>query len=178
VDIKEKRKKHAEYMRKYYRLYKDRVDAANKKWKHKNKDILNERHREYYKKNPNKFKMYYKKNGWKYKGKKHEWYEKHVVSRPEQKPIIIGRSGSRKKIYRLIYKPDHPFCTRAGYVFEHRLIMEQKIGRYLAQNEIVHHINENGLDNSPDNLVLITKGKHSQLHMPERDRLGRFVNRL
>lgn len=54
--------------------------------------------------------------------------------------------------YRYIYSPEHPYCTQAGYVAEHRLVQEHKIGRYLLPSEVVHHINGRKLDNSPKNL--------------------------
>lgn len=50
------------------------------------------------------------------------------------------------------------------YIFEHRLIMENTIGRKLFGNEIVHHLDGNKLNNSKDNLVLINNSEHTRLH--------------
>ena len=56
--------------------------------------------------------------------------------------------------YRYIYFPHHPNCTKGGYVAEHRLVMEDHIGRYLTKKEVVHHLNEVPTDNHIGNLVL------------------------
>lgn len=47
---------------------------------------------------------------------------------------------------------------------QHRVIMEQKLGRSLIYGEIVHHIDGNKKNNNPDNLVLTTRQKHSAQH--------------
>lgn len=53
--------------------------------------------------------------------------------------------------YILIYIPEHPRANGRGYVFEHRLVMEKILGRYLTKEERIHHnngiINDNRLGN-------------------------------
>lgn len=67
--------------------------------------------------------------------------------------------------YILIYKPEHPFCYKAGYVAEHRLAMEEFLGRYLEPAEVIHHINEIRNDNRLENLMLFaTCGEHIKYH--------------
>lgn len=65
--------------------------------------------------------------------------------------------------YRLLHRPDHPNAVN-GYVFEHRLVMEEQIGRLLEPDEIVHHLNRDRLDNSPENLELCKRGQHVRQH--------------
>jgi len=63
--------------------------------------------------------------------------------------------------YVLIHSPNHPHADRQGYVREHRLIMEEMIGRYLTPQEYVHHINGIPDDNHKENLELISPTNHS-----------------
>jgi len=67
--------------------------------------------------------------------------------------------------YIFLKKPDHPYSTKQGYIREHRLIMEKKIGRFLKKSEIVHHIDKNTLNNNIDNLMLLPNvSTHIKLH--------------
>ncbi|HAL73628.1 MAG TPA: HNH endonuclease [Clostridiales bacterium] len=47
----------------------------------------------------------------------------------------------------------------------HRVIVEQRLGRPLASNEVVHHRDGNRYNNIPDNLVVFpTAGDHTRFH--------------
>lgn len=50
------------------------------------------------------------------------------------------------------------------YIFEHRYLIEQKLGRKLDKNEHVHHINGIKTDNRLENLIVMVKSKHHSMH--------------
>jgi hypothetical protein len=66
--------------------------------------------------------------------------------------------------YIYVLSPNHPRHTRDGYVFEHILVAEKKIGRYLKKGELVHHIDGDHANNNPNNLMVMTKQEHQLLH--------------
>lgn len=76
-----------------------------------------------------------------------------------------GRRNANQDGYIYIYCPDHSEATKEGYVMEHRLVIEKKLGRVLKRTEIVHHRNGIKDDNRLENLELVSsKGEHVRKH--------------
>mgnify|MGYP001678802885 CR=1 FL=1 len=46
----------------------------------------------------------------------------------------------------------------------HRTLAGEVIGRKLTFNEVVHHVDCNHLNNSPDNLMVMSRSTHGKLH--------------
>lgn len=69
-------------------------------------------------------------------------------------PAWKGGRQVDKSGYVLLWVPDHPDSNNNGYVREHRLVMEQVLGRRLLPAEVVHHRNGIPGDNRPGNLEL------------------------
>ena len=52
---------------------------------------------------------------------------------------------------------------------EHRIVAEQILGRKLLPGEVVHHIDGNKRNNTPENiLILKSQSEHAKLHVRER----------
>lgn len=79
-----------------------------------------------------------------------------------------GHEKVRHDGYISVYCPNHPKATKDGHVMKHRLVMEEHIGRYLNDDEVVHHKNKNRADNRLENLELMTSKEHARHHMMER----------
>lgn len=52
---------------------------------------------------------------------------------------------------------------------EHRVVAARKLGRPLAPGEVVHHVDGDGRNNDPANLVVLpSQAAHARLHARER----------
>ena len=100
--------------------------------------------------------------------------------------------GKRKGLFcsvacRILFQsgPDHPMWkggqyikSKAGYVMQyvkpkfhkrqHRIVMEDAIGRELSEDELVHHLNGKKQDNRIENLQIVSKAQHIKIHDPRK----------
>lgn len=84
------------------------------------------------------------------------------------------RLANKRQGYYYVYSPTHPHCTTSGYVMEHILVAEKKIGRYLKRGEVVHHVNHIKSDNRPENLLVMTRSEHVHHHFEEGNEVARL----
>lgn len=74
-------------------------------------------------------------------------------------------------------------CDKEGYVFvmtedgqrlQHRVVMEQYLGRKLAVEENIHHIDGNRANNNISNLIIMTNSEHWTYHANLIGKHGRW----
>lgn len=88
----------------------------------------------------------------------------------------VGRSCCSRRCAGLTFKPERrgQWTESEGYLVrarpgacqerQHRTLMAEWIGRPLESFEIPHHVNHDGTDNRPLNLVLVTNAENVRLN--------------
>jgi len=86
-----------------------------------------------------------------------------------RKSIRRGRENPCFK--EVIYNDGYRYISdkEGNKVAEHRLVAEKKIGRPLKAWEVVHHIDKDKLNNSPDNLEVLSRAEHILTHREDLD---------
>jgi len=85
-----------------------------------------------------------------------------TLNKGSKNPRWKGGRRNHTEGYIQILMPQHPFCDSNGYVFEHRLVMEKHLKRYLKKVERVHHLNGIKSDNKIENLILFPSESEHQ----------------
>ena len=110
------------------------------------------------------------------------------LSKELRKKISLGniKKGWRKQGngYKGVLVEQHPRAKsyKGGrYIMEHILILEEKLGRFLEEHEMVHHIDGDKRNNSEENLYLCSgedKKESSQIHNHAHDTAEKLVFEL
>jgi hypothetical protein len=75
-----------------------------------------------------------------------------------------GHKAEFNNGYFYLIAPDHPNANKSGYVAEHIAVAVSQRGHPLVKGEVVHHINLNKHDNSPENLIISDRQQHANWH--------------
>lgn len=67
--------------------------------------------------------------------------------------------------YVFIRNASHPRASGWGYVAEHIVVAERKLGRRITEDEHVHHINGDRSDNRAENLEVLDPAQHARHHL-------------
>ena len=93
---------------------------------------------------------------------------RYSASKTGPKNPMSGKSGSQHHGYKGVISDGHGYATEkqdGKYVLHHRKVMANLLGIEELPPELdVHHIDKNPLNNSPDNLALVTRTGHATLH--------------
>jgi len=97
-----------------------------------------------------------------------------------------GAKHVRVDGYVSVYFPAHPSAGKSRHILEHRLVMEQVLGRPLLKSEHVHHKNGIKTDNRAENLEVLTASAHAvvtsgravRTRKKAKDRLAEYERRF
>jgi len=102
-------------------------------------------------------------------GYRHNKLDKYFCSRRCSSEYLVGeKHHSWNGGYTITTQGYKAIKINGKYVLEHRIIMENFIGRKLYSDEVVHHKDHNKLNNNIKNLELLIKQDHDRLHTIER----------
>lgn len=89
----------------------------------------------------------------------------HVNRGKRLAPRSSGRYIEPRRGHVRLYLPDHPNANRGGCVYEHTVIAARALGRPIPRGVVVHHVDYNGGNNTPRNLVICQdQAYHLLLH--------------
>lgn len=88
-----------------------------------------------------------------------------VGALPTTPAIYLERCVIMTVGYEEVYIPEHPAARKNGCVLKQRIVAEEKLGRYLKPEEVVHHKDNDKTNNHPDNLMVFRDQiSHARFH--------------
>lgn len=78
--------------------------------------------------------------------------------------------------YRRLWAKNHPYNNGQRLMFEHVMLAERAIGKSLPKGAVVHHVNGDRGDNSPENLVVCENQTYHFLLHRRQDALAACGN--
>lgn len=85
--------------------------------------------------------------------------------RGDENPAWTGGRHLMDVGYYVILAPEDPEADSRGYIYEHRYVARQLVGRRLKDGEVVHHIDGNKTNNAIENLMVFpSQGAHVRHH--------------
>jgi len=100
-------------------------------------------------------------------GNKHPRYGKGSFYKGENNYNWKGGRITASDGYIYLKISEHPNSNSAGYISEHRIVMEKKLGRKLLSEEVVHHIDGGRTNNNANNLMLFDNSNEHLKHHRE-----------
>lgn len=72
-------------------------------------------------------------------------------------------------MHKMVYRPSHPKASKSGDVYEHVIVAERALGRFMPAGSEIHHVDGNPRNNAASNLVICQdKAYHKLLHARTR----------
>jgi hypothetical protein len=92
----------------------------------------------------------------------------HVRKKNDHALWSIGKMSDGQG-YIMVKCPGHPKVKWSNFVYEHVLVMERHLGRYLNDGEVVHHNDGDITNNKISNLRLFpSQAEHTRYHASQR----------
>lgn len=109
--------------------------------------------------------------------KKTEEHRRNISLSKKGKKNPAYKNGMTKDShgYWLVLRPNHPNANINGRVALHRLIVEERLGRYLKKEEHIHHVDFDINNNDFENLYIASNKKHQGLHGKLNKLIGKLV---
>ena len=102
-----------------------------------------------------------------------------LFDKEEEKPNSRNtKRYNNKKVYTTQSGYEYIYNKKGQPVYVHRIQAMKMLGRYLEDNEVVHHIDEDPSNNEFSNLEVMTRKQHNRHHRYQLKNVAkRYINR-